>query len=125
MNSIFMHWLVIIIGTLILSISISNPFYKLIIGKKIQFRSIVNNFKDNFIFNWIGTCFYRIIFGEYLTQYLLMFLSINAAHASIPPRTLTQFIYPFDFNHLHTVDFLFLYDTLRIYFYLHLTLNIG
>ena len=41
MNSIFMHWLVIIIGTLILSISISNPFYKLIIEKKIQFRSIV------------------------------------------------------------------------------------
>lgn len=36
-----MHWLVIIIGTLILSISISNPFYKIIIGKKIQFRSIV------------------------------------------------------------------------------------
>ena len=34
-----MHWLVIIIGTLILSISISNPFYKLIIGKKIQLNS--------------------------------------------------------------------------------------
>ena len=53
-----MHWLVIIIGTIILSISISNPFYKLIIGKKIQLRSYrANNFKDNFIFNWIGTYF--------------------------------------------------------------------
>ena len=35
-----MHWLVIIIGTLILSISISNPFYRLIIGKKIKLNSI-------------------------------------------------------------------------------------
>ena len=62
-----MHWLVIIIGTLILSISISNPFYKLIIGKKIQIQEYrANNFKDNFIFNWISIIFYRIIFGEYL-----------------------------------------------------------
>ena len=31
-----MHWLVIIIGTFILSISISNPFYKLLIEKNIK-----------------------------------------------------------------------------------------
>ncbi len=36
-----MHWLVIVIGTLILSISISNPFYILIVGKRFQFNSIV------------------------------------------------------------------------------------
>ena len=33
-----MHWLLIIIGTLILSISVSNPFYRLLIEKKIKLR---------------------------------------------------------------------------------------
>ncbi len=31
-----MHWLVIILGTFILSISLSNPFYGLLIGKRIK-----------------------------------------------------------------------------------------
>jgi len=35
-----MHWLIIIIGTFILSISVSNPFYKLLIEKRFQFRFI-------------------------------------------------------------------------------------
>ena len=50
MNSIFMHWLVIIIGTLILSISVSNPFYKLIIGKKIQITRILQIIFRTFLF---------------------------------------------------------------------------
>ena len=33
-----MHWLLIIIGTLILSISVSNPFYRLLIEKRIKLR---------------------------------------------------------------------------------------
>ncbi len=35
-----MHWFLIILGTLILSISLSNPFYKLLIGKKIKLKLI-------------------------------------------------------------------------------------
>ena len=31
-----MHWLIIIVGTIILSISLSNPFYRLLIGKKLK-----------------------------------------------------------------------------------------
>ena len=31
-----MYWLVIIVGTLILSISLSNPFYRLLIGKRLK-----------------------------------------------------------------------------------------
>ena len=49
-----MHWLVIIIGTLILSISISNPFYKLIIGpienevaNKLVSTFILKGYKEN------------------------------------------------------------------------------
>ena len=37
-----MHWLLIIIGTLILSISVSNPFYKLLIQKRIKLRAFLN-----------------------------------------------------------------------------------
>ena len=33
-----MHWLIIILGTFILSISISNPFYKLLIAKRIKLK---------------------------------------------------------------------------------------
>ena len=38
MYFISMHWLLIIIGTLILSISVSNPFYRLLIEKRIKLR---------------------------------------------------------------------------------------
>ena len=34
-----MHWLLIIIGTFILSISISNPFYRLLIQKRIKLKT--------------------------------------------------------------------------------------
>jgi len=34
-----MHWLIIIFGTFILSISLSNPFYKLLIGKRFKFNT--------------------------------------------------------------------------------------
>ena len=37
-----MHWLLIIIGTFILSISVSNPFYRLLIQKKIKLRAFFN-----------------------------------------------------------------------------------
>jgi len=37
-----MHWLLIIIGTFILSISISNPFYRLLIQKKIKLKTFFN-----------------------------------------------------------------------------------
>jgi len=33
-----MHWLVIIIGTIILSFSVSNSFYKLIIINRLKFK---------------------------------------------------------------------------------------
>ena len=33
-----MYWLLIIIGTITLSISVSNPFYKLLIEKKIKLK---------------------------------------------------------------------------------------
>ena len=33
-----MHWLLIIIGTFILSMAVSNPFYKLLIDKRIRLR---------------------------------------------------------------------------------------
>ena len=33
-----MHWLLIIIGTFILSMAVSNPFYKLLIDKRIKLR---------------------------------------------------------------------------------------
>jgi len=31
-----MHWLIIILGTFILSLSVSNPFYRLLIEKRIK-----------------------------------------------------------------------------------------
>ena len=34
-----MHWLIIILGTFILSISISNPFYKLLIEKRLKLKT--------------------------------------------------------------------------------------
>ena len=33
-----MHWLLIITGTFILSLAVSNPFYKLLIDKRIKLR---------------------------------------------------------------------------------------
>ena len=38
MYFISMHWLLIIIGTFILSMAVSNPFYKLLIDKRIKLR---------------------------------------------------------------------------------------
>jgi len=35
-----MHWLLIILGTFILSLSVSNPFYRLLIEKKIKLKFI-------------------------------------------------------------------------------------
>jgi len=37
-----MHWLLIIIGTFILSISVSNPFYRLLIKKRIKLKTFLN-----------------------------------------------------------------------------------
>ena len=37
-----MHWFLIIIGTFILSISISNPFYRLLIQKRIKLKTFFN-----------------------------------------------------------------------------------
>ena len=34
-----MHWLIIILGTFILSISLSNPFYKLLIEKRLKLKT--------------------------------------------------------------------------------------
>ncbi len=58
-----MHWLIIIIGTIILSISLSNPFYKLLIEKKIKFKKIYK-----FIFRLFLFIFGLIIifFGLYM-----------------------------------------------------------
>ena len=42
MYSISMHWFLIIIGTFILSISISNPFYRLLIQKRIKLKTFLN-----------------------------------------------------------------------------------
>ena len=39
MKSILMHWLIIILGTFILSISLSNPFYKLLIEKRLKLKT--------------------------------------------------------------------------------------
>ena len=37
-----MHWLIIIIGTFILSISVSNPFYNLLIHKRLKLKTLLN-----------------------------------------------------------------------------------
>jgi hypothetical protein len=34
-----MHWLIIILGTFILTISLSNPFYKLLIEKRLKLKT--------------------------------------------------------------------------------------
>ena len=34
-----MHWILIIIGTFILSLSVSNPFYKMLIAKRINIKT--------------------------------------------------------------------------------------
>ncbi len=41
MKSILMHWLIIILGTFILSISLSNPFYKLLIEKRLKLKTFL------------------------------------------------------------------------------------
>jgi hypothetical protein len=41
MKSILMHWLIIILGTFILSISLSNPFYKLVIEKRLKLKTFL------------------------------------------------------------------------------------
>ncbi len=48
-----MHWLLIIIGTFILSMAVSNPFYKLLIDKRIKLR-ILNKFILRFFLFMIG-----------------------------------------------------------------------
>ena len=48
-----MHWLLIIIGTFILSIAVSNPFYKLLIDKRIKLR-ILNKLILRFFLFTIG-----------------------------------------------------------------------
>ena len=58
-----MHWLLIIIGTFILSISVSNPFYNLLIHKRFKLN-ILNKFMLRFVFFMIGTI--MIFFGLYL-----------------------------------------------------------
>jgi len=45
-----MHWLIIILGTFILSISISNPFYKLLVEKIIKLKTFFQLFLRIFLF---------------------------------------------------------------------------
>ena len=63
MNSIFMHWFIIILGTFILSISVSNPFYRLVIKKKIKLTLFLNLIIRIFLFI-IGLIV--VFFGLYL-----------------------------------------------------------
>ena len=58
-----MYWLVIIIGTFILSISVSNPFYNLLIHKRIKLN-ILYKFILRFVLFMVGTII--IFFGLYL-----------------------------------------------------------
>jgi len=58
-----MHWLLIIIGTFILSISVSNPFYKLLIEKRIKLKIFLNLIL-RFILFIVGLIV--IFFGLYL-----------------------------------------------------------
>ena len=61
-----MHWLLIIIGTLILSMAVSNPFYKLLIDKRIKLR-ILNKLILRFFLFMIGII---IVFsGLYLESF--------------------------------------------------------
>ena len=58
-----MHWLLIIVGTFILSIAVSNPFYKLLIEKRIKLR-ILYKFVLRLIFFIMGLII--VFFGLYL-----------------------------------------------------------
>ena len=58
-----MYWLLIIIGTFILSISVSNPFYNLLINKRIKLN-ILYKFMLRFVLFNIGTII--IFLGLYL-----------------------------------------------------------
>ena len=48
-----MHWLLIVIGTFILSMAVSNPFYKLLIDKRLKLR-ILNKLILRFLLFTIG-----------------------------------------------------------------------
>ncbi len=48
-----MHWLLIITGTFILSLAVSNPFYKLLIDKRLKLR-ILNKLILRFLLFTIG-----------------------------------------------------------------------
>jgi len=58
-----MHWFLIFIGTFILSLSVSNPFYRLLIEKKIKLKIINRMILRIFLFI-IGLLV--IFFGLYL-----------------------------------------------------------
>ena len=58
-----MHWLLIIIGTFILSMAVSNPFYKLLIDKRIKLR-ILNKLILRFLLFAIGVII--VFIGLYL-----------------------------------------------------------
>ena len=45
-----MYWIVIIIGILILSLSLSNPFYRLLIKRKIKFNFFIEIIFRIFLF---------------------------------------------------------------------------
>jgi len=45
-----MHWLIIIFGTFILSISVSNPFYQLLIKKQIKLNLLMQIMFRLFLF---------------------------------------------------------------------------
>ncbi len=58
-----MHWLLIIMGTFILSMAVSNPFYKLLIDKRIKLRILNKLILRIFLFT-IGIII--VFFGLYL-----------------------------------------------------------
>ncbi len=58
-----MHWLLIILGTFILSVSVSNPFYRLIFEKKLKINILPKVFL-RFLLFIIG--FVVIFFGLYV-----------------------------------------------------------
>ena len=58
-----MHWLLIIIGTFILSISVSNPFYNLLIHKRVRLNILYKLMLRIVLFK-IGAII--IFFGLYL-----------------------------------------------------------
>ena len=45
-----MHWIIILIGILILSLSLSNPFYRLLIKNKIKLNILTEIFFRLFLF---------------------------------------------------------------------------